>query len=67
MLIYRKFKRTTSIGKCGDELECRICDVRRRMEPMGTGMEKDIPSSDKKRIGERVKSVAFVKPSCGIL
>jgi hypothetical protein len=34
------------------------------MEPIGTGLANDIPSSDKKRMGERVKRVAFVNPSC---
>jgi hypothetical protein len=62
--VWNKFQHTISVGKCGDEPECRIWEVRRRMEPIGTGLVNDIPSSDKKRTGERVKRVAFVNPSC---
>jgi hypothetical protein len=63
MNVYNGLQHTTSVGKCDDELECKIWDARRRMEPIGTGLANEIPSSDKKRMGDRVKRAAFENPS----
>lgn len=54
---------TTSVECSFEELECSICDVSRRMDPIGTGFANEIPSKDKNRTGKRVKSVELVKPS----
>lgn len=54
---------TTIMGNWADEVECRMYDVKRRMDPMGTGWAKDMPSSDKNLMGPRVNMLQLAKPS----
>lgn len=56
---------TTRVGNSGVELVWRMWEVRRKMDPMGTGFAKEIPSSERKRTWLRVKSEELVKPSYG--
>lgn len=39
--------------------------MRWRIEPIGTGRAKEMPSSERNRTGPRVNSEAFVNPSWG--
>ena len=38
-----------------------MCDLRRRIEPIGTGWLKDKPSRERKRRGRLLKSAAVAK------
>ena len=53
-------------GNCSELVVWRMWLVRRRMEPIGTGFAKEMPSRETKRTWHPVKSSALANPSCAV-
>ena len=57
-------RRTIRPGNCSELVVWRMWLVRRRIDPIGTGFAKEMPSRETKRTWHPVKSSAFANPSC---